>query len=64
MENDLCRKECVRKADFEDEFEQEYGSAFFKILNIDRGQRFWNEYWRQKLHWLPLTACIKNIIIE
>jgi len=21
IENDLCRKECVRKADFEDEFE-------------------------------------------
>ena len=27
--NYLCRKECVRKADPEDEFEKEYGSALF-----------------------------------
>ena len=33
--NDLYRKECVRKADFEEDFEQEYGSALFQ--NYDDG---------------------------
>ena len=44
--NDLCCKEYVRKADFEDEFEFAYGSAFFKNLIIDEGLRFWIRYWR------------------
>jgi len=53
----LCRKGCVREADFKDEYEyrKKMSMPFFKLLIISTGQRFWTRRWGRILQrWLGL----------